>query len=236
MGTKKEKILNKVFINALVAYALGDVATVIGPLVDSAVIANYLGVEAVAAIGLFSPFLMFITIIGSMIAGGSRALYTNLIGKGELDKANFVFTFSCIMAIVFSSVVSIFGIVFSDKIAILLGAQGSQANLRPLLSSYVRGILLGITFLSTSKVISGYMHLDQDSKRAVYSLAGMTIANIIGDFVVVFVIKGDIYGIALATTFGNFVWFLILMGHFLKKDRGIRFSLCDIGNSLKYVK
>ena len=60
MGTKKEKILNKIFINALVAYALGDIATVIGPLVDSAIIANYLGVEAVAAIGLFSPFLMFI--------------------------------------------------------------------------------------------------------------------------------------------------------------------------------
>lgn len=236
MKAKKEKILNKVFINALVAYALGDVATVIGPLVDSAIIANYLGVEAVAAIGLFSPFLMFIAIIGSMIAGGSRALYTNLIGKGELDKANFVFTFSCIMAIVFSVVVSVFGIAFSDKIAILLGAQGAQANLRPLLSSYVRGILIGITFLSTSKVISGYMHLDQDSKRAVYSLAGMTIANIVGDFVVVFVIKGDIYGIALATTFGNFVWFLILMGHFLRKDRGIRFSLCDIGNALKYVK
>ena len=92
-------------------------------------------------------------------------------------------------------------------------------------------MLLGITFLSTAKVLSGYMHLDNDSHRTVYSLIIMTIVNILGDFIVAFVIKGDIYGIALATTFGNIVWFLILMGHLLRKDRAIKFTLCDIGNS-----
>ena len=236
MNKQKNKVLSKIFLNALTAYALGDIATVIGPLVDSAIIANYLGVEAVAAIGLFSPMLMLIAIIGSVIAGGSRALYTNLVGKGELEKADFVFTLSFIVAALFSIVVSTFGVTFSDKIAVFLGAHGAHENLRPLLSSYVRGMLLGITFLSTAKVLSGYMHLDNDSHRTVYSLIIMTIVNILGDFIVAFVIKGDIYGIALATTFGNIVWFLILMGHFLRKDRAIKFTLCDIGNSFKYVK
>ncbi len=236
MKAKKEKILNKIFINALIAYALGDIATVIGPLVDSAIIANYLGVEAVAAIGLFSPLLMFIAIIGGVIAGGSRALYTNLVGKGELEKADFVFTLSCFMAVAFSVIVSILGITFSDQIATLLGAQGANESLRSFLSSYIRGMLLGITFLSTSKVLSGYMHLDHDSNRAVYSLIVMTIANIIGDLLVVFVIKGDIYCIALATTFGNFIWFIVLMGHFLRKDRAIKFRLGNIENPLKHAK
>ena len=233
---QKKKILSKIFINALTAYILADVATVIGPLVDSAIIANYLGVDAVAAVGLFSPFLMFIAIIGSVIAGGSRGLYANLVGKGELEKANFVFTFSCIMAMVFSLTVSILGITFSDKIAIALGANGENAHLRPLLSAYVRGILIGIAFLSTSKVMNGYMHLDHDSERTIYSLIIMTIANIIGDFVVAFGIKGDIFGIALATSIGNFVWFLVLAGHFLRKNRTLRFNLCDLKNAAKYVK
>ena len=233
---QKKGILSKIFVNALTAYILADVATVIGPLVDSAIIANYLGVEAVAAVGLFSPFLMFIAIIGSVIAGGSRGLYTNLVGKGELEKANFVFTFSCIMAVTFAAVVSILGITFSDKIAIALGANGQNANLRPLLSSYVRGILMGITFLSTAKVMNGYMHLDHDSERTVYSLIVMTIVNILGDFVVTFVIKGDIFGIAVATSVGNLVWFLVLAGHFLRKDRTLRFNLCDLKNAAKYVK
>ena len=168
MNGQKNKVLSKIFLNALIAYALGDIATVIGPLVDSAIIANYLGVEAVAAIGLFSPLLMFIAIIGGVIAGGSRALYTNLVGKGELEKADFVFTLSCFMAVAFSVIVSILGITFSDQIATLLGAQGANESLRPFLSSYIRGMLLGITFLSTSKVLSGYMHLDHVIEQCIH--------------------------------------------------------------------
>ena len=232
----KNKILRKIFKNALIAYILGDIATVIGPLVDSAIIANYLGVEAVAAVGLFSPFLMFIAIIGGVIAGGSRALYTNLIGKGEINKANFVFTFSCIMAMVISPIVAFIGIAFPDQLASFLGASGEQLYLRPYLSAYVRGYLLGVPFLSTARVLSGYMHLDHDSARPVYSLVIMTIVNIIGNLIVAFVIKGDLFGIALATSIANVVWFLVLCGHFLRKDRELKFNLSEIKNALVYIK
>ena len=231
----KKKILSKIFINALTAYILADVATVIGPLVDSAVIANYLGIEAVAAVGLFSPFQMFISMVGSMIAGGSRSLYTNLVGKGDIKKANFTFTFSCILAISFSLLSAILGIVFSDHIAMFLGANGTNATLKPLLSAYVRGILIGMPFLTTAKVLNGYMHLDHDSERTVYSLIIMTVVNILGDLVVMH-FKGSLFNIAVATSVANFVWFMVMSGHFLRTDRSLRFNLCDIGNSIHYIK
>ena len=231
----KKKILSKIFINALTAYILADVATVIGPLVDSAVIANYLGIEAVAAVGLFSPFQMFISMVGSMIAGGSRSLYTNLVGKGDIKKANFAFTFSCILAISFSLLSAILCIVFSDHIAMFLGANGANANLKPLLSAYVRGILIGMPFLTTAKVLNGYMHLDHDSERTVYSLIIMTVVNILGNLVVMH-FKGSLFNIAVATSVANFVWFMVMSGHFLRTDRSLRFNLCDIGNSIHYIK
>lgn len=231
-----DRVLRKIFKNALIAYILGDIATVIGPLVDSAIIANYLGVEAVAAVGLFSPFLMFISIIGGVIAGGSRGLYTNLIGKGEINKANFVFTFSCLMAMIISPSIAFMGIAFPNQIATFLGANGSNMHLRPYLASYVRGYLLGVPFLSTAKVMSGYMHLDHDSARPVYSLVIMTIVNIIGNLIVAFVIKGDLFGIALATSISNLVWFLVMCGHFLRKDRELKFNLSELKNSLIYIR
>ena len=236
LSLTKDKILRKIFRNALIAYILGDIATVIGPLVDSAIIANYLGVEAVAAVGLFSPFLMFISIIGGVIAGGSRALYTNLIGKGEINKANFVFTFSCLMAMIISPLITFAGIAFPNQIASFLGANGEHMNLRPYLAQYVRGYLLGVPFLSTARVMSGYMHLDHDSARPVYSLVIMTIVNIIGNLLVAFVIKGDLFGIALATSISNLVWFLVMCGHFLRKDRELKFTLCELKHSLTYIK
>ena len=234
--SSKKIVLSKIFVNALTAYILADIATVIGPLVDSIIIANYFGVESVAAVGLFSPFLLLISIIGSTIAGGSRALYANLVGKGKIDKANFAFTISCIITLIISFLLLIFGTIFSDQIAIILGANGKNASLMPILSLYVKGNLLGVPFISLAKVLTGYMHLDHDSERTVYSLIVMTIVNILGDLAVVFVIHGDLYGIALATSIGNFVWCTILTLHFLRKDRALKFSLCDIENSLHYIK
>ena len=232
---QKKRILSKIFTNALTAYILADIATVIGPLVDSAVIANYLDIESVAAVGLFAPFQMFISMIGSTIAGGSRSLYTNLVGKGDLKKANFAFTFSCIFAISFSILVTVLGIFFSNYIAIFLGASGTNANLKPLLSSYVRGILIGMPFLTTAKVLNGYMHLDHDSERTVYSLVIMTTVNILGDLVVMY-FKGNLFNIAVATSVANFVWFIVMSGHFLRTDRTLRFNLCDLKNSIHYLK
>ena len=232
---QKKRILSKIFTNALTAYILADIATVIGPLVDSAVIANYLDIESVAAVGLFAPFQMFISMIGSTIAGGSRSLYTNLVGKGDLKKANFAFTFSCIFAISFSILVTVLGIFFSNHIAIFLGASGTNANLKPLLSSYVRGILIGMPFLTTAKVLNGYMHLDHDSERTVYSLVIMTTVNILGDLVVMY-FKGNLFNIAVATSVANFVWFMVMSGHFLRTDRTLRFNLSDLKNSIHYLK
>lgn len=232
---EKKTVLSRMFLNSVIAYMLSDIATVIGPLVDSAIIANYLGVDSVAAVALFSPFLMFIAIIGSIIAGGSRGLYTDLVGKGELDNANFVFTLSCIMAATFSGIVSILGVTFAEQIAVFLGAIGKNSSLKPLLTSYVRGIMIGVSFLSVSKVLNVYMHLDHDSERTVYSLVIMTIANILGDLIVAFVLKGDLFGIALATSVGNLTWFLVLCGHFLRKDRSLRFDFSGIKNLFKYA-
>ena len=232
---QKKKILSKVFTNALTAYILADIATVIGPLVDSAVIANYLDIESVAAVGLFNPFRMLISMIGSTIAGGSRSLYTNLVGKGDLKKANFAFTFSCIFAVSFSALVAVLGIIFSNNIAIFLGANGSNANLMPLLSAYIRGMLIGTPFLTTAKVLNGYMHLDHDSERTVYSLIIMTIVNILGDLVVVY-LKGNLFNIAVATSVADFVWFMVMSGHFLRTDRTLHFNLCDLKNSIQYLK
>ena len=229
----KHLVLGKIFLNSLVAYILADIATVIGPLVDGAIIANYIGVEAVAAVGLFGPLLTFIAIIGSIIAGGSRGLYADLVGRGEIEKANSLFTLACIMALVFSLMTTIFGLVFAENVAVFLGARGSNASLKPLLTSYIRGVLPGVTFISLSKVLSGFMHLDHDSERTVYSLVIMTIVDILADLFVVFVIKGDLFGIALATSIGNIVWFLVMSAHFFRKERLLRFKHVELKSATK---
>ena len=230
----KKSVLNKLFFNSIIAYLLSDIPTVIGPMVDAGVVANYLNVDAVAAVGLFSPFVMFYSIIGGILAGGSRGMYTTLVGKGEIKKANFVFTISCCFSIIISAILIAICLIFSDQLAILLGASGANEHLKPYLVNYIRGIIPGVAFLSLSKVLNVYMHLDRDSGRAIYSLALMTAVNIFLDFYVVNYTNSGIFGIGLATTIGNFVWCFVLMCHFLRRERLLHFNFSEIRELKKY--
>ena len=227
------KVLKKIFFNSLTYYIMADLTTVVGPLVDSIIIANYFGVNAVAAVGLFAPSLMLVSIIENMVVGGGRWLYTHLVENGEFEKANFVFTLSCILVIPISLFITVFGIIFASNIATFLGAN---EVLRPYLVAYIRGYLPGIVFFSIAKVINGFMSFEQDGNRPLLSLITMTVVNVVGDLFVVFVMKGSLFWVAIATSIGNLSCFLVLSGYFLRTERLFRFNFCEIKNVVKYTK
>lgn len=229
-------VLKKIFFNSLTYYIIADLTVVVGPLVDSIIIANYFGVEAVAAVGLFAPALMLVSIIENMVVGGGRWLYTHKVENGEFENANFVFTLSCILVIPISLFLTIFGMLFANNIAVFLGADGANIGLKPYLVSYLRGYLPGIVFFGVAKVINGFMSFEQDGNRPLLSLIVMTVVNVVGDLIVVFVIKGGLFWVAVATSIGNISCLLVLSGYFLRTERLFRISFCDMKNVIKYIK
>ena len=229
-------VLKRIFFNSLTYYIIADLTVVVGPLVDSIVIANYFGVEAVAAVGLFAPALMLVSIIENMVVGGGRWLYTHKVENGEFENANFVFTLSCLLVIPISLFITIFGMLFANNIAIFLGADGANIRLRSYLVSYLRGYLPGIVFFGVAKVINGFMSFEQDGNRPLLSLIVMTVVNVVGDLIVVFVIKGGLFWVAVATSIGNISCLLVLSGYFLRTERLFRIDFCDMKNVFKYIK
>lgn len=221
----KKKIIRKMFLNSFAAYVISDIPLVIAPLIDSAVIANFLGIRAVAAVGLFAPFMLLYLMIAGIITGGSRNVYANLIGKGEIEQGNFIFSFSIILLIILSITFSLVSIIFSKQLAICLGAYGAHSYLAPDLEAYICGMSPGIVFVNLARFLNGFMHFDKDTQRSVYSLIIMTAVNIVLDFYVVKYTYSGIFGIGLATTISNLVWLLVLLCHFLRKDKSLKFLL-----------
>lgn len=221
----KKKIIKKMFLNSFAAYVISDIPLVIAPLIDSAVIANFLGIRAVAAVGLFAPFMLLYLMIAGIITGGSRNVYANLIGKGEIEQGNFIFSFSIILLIILSITFSLVSIIFSKQLAICLGAYGTHSYLAPDLEAYICGMSPGIVFVNLARFLNGFMHFDKDTQRSVYSLIIMTAVNIVLDFYVVKYTYSGIFGIGLATTISNLVWLLVLLCHFLRKDKSLKFLL-----------
>ena len=220
---KNHSIVEKVFHASLAAYIASMMAWAVGTLVDGAFIGNFLGVNAVAAYGMIWPVTLVFGLIGAILSGGSRNLYTKLAGQGMVDEANRVFTLACILSAAMSGVMLVIIYGFQNPIATALGANGEHAALHPLIRHYLTAFVLGLPFDSTAKILSGYMSMDSDNKRIIYATVSMTVADIVGDAAAIFVFHGGMFALGLATAIGQMVYFSVLSTHFTRKKRMLRF-------------
>ena len=229
-------LTKELFVSSLSSYVLSSLAYAIGPLVDGAVIGNYLGEDAVSAYGMVWPAILILALTGGVVAGGARNMYTKLIGQGQTDEANRVYTiaqlFSFLLSVLYTAIVWI----YPEEIAGLLGAQGNAARLQPVIADYLKGFSLGVPFMNAAKILSSFMTIDSDAGRNVSSVIYMTIADVIGDLVIVLAIRGSMLEIGIATSVGYLIQFIALSMHFRRKKRILRYSFRNLSHIPGIIK
>ena len=82
----KRTVIDRIFLKNVITNILNTTAWV--TIADVAIIGNSLGVEAVGAYGMVWPVVLFFGLIG----GGTRNLYSGLVGQGRIKEANRLFT------------------------------------------------------------------------------------------------------------------------------------------------
>ena len=220
---REHSIVEKVFRASLTAYMMNMLAWALGTLVDGIFVGNFLGVDAVAAYGMIWPLTLLFGLIGGILSGGARTLYAKLAGHGKMDEANRVFTLACAAAFVLSCGMIVLIYAFHAPLAALLGAKGGNAQLRPLIGSYLMAFVLGLPFDSTAKVLSSFMGMDSDHARTVSATVTLTVADVIGDAAAIFVFHGGMFALGLATAVAQLLYCLVLLGHFRREKRMLRF-------------
>ncbi len=175
---------------------LGNVFQQFYNVVDSAIVGNYIGKEALAAVGASFPiiFTLISLIIG--IATGSTIVIAQFFGAKDMKKVLRAIDTLYIFLFFASIVVSILGVIFAEKIFQLIQLPkdvipGAVTYLR----IYLAGLVMFFGFNGTSAILRGL----GDSKTPLYFLIVATVANIIFDFVFVLWFKWGIAGVAFAT-------------------------------------
>ncbi len=231
-GRKRgHSIVESVFRKSLALYVLNTLTWAVGALVDGVVIGNHLGVDAIAAYGLIAPMTLVYGLIGAVFSGGSRNIYTHLAGHGKTEEANGVFTVSCAAAAAFSVLAIWITVAAAGPLAGLLGADGRNAHLRTLIVRYLEGFVIGLPFDSVARILAAYLPMDSDHRRSITATAAMTVTDIAGDLVAVFLLDGDMFLIGLTTAIGQAVYFAVLATHFLRKERMLRFRFREAGRA-----
>jgi len=201
---------------------LGNVFQQLFSVVDSIVVGNFVGKEALAAVGASFPviFIMVSMIIGLVM--GTTVVISQYFGAKDFAKVRRAIDTMYICSAIAGIITTIIGLIISEPILRLLGLpEDIMPQAVQYLRIYLSGIIIFFGFNGTSAVLRGL----GDSKTPLYFLIIATIANIILVLLFVGVFKWGVAGAAYATLIANGIAFGLAIYWLNKTHKLIRIAI-----------
>lgn len=194
-------------------------------LVDSIIVGQYIGKEALAAVGSSFPiiFVLISLIIG--VATGATIMIAQFYGAGQIDKVKLTNSTLMIFLLVASFLTTFIGITWTEEIFRII--QLPEALMAEA-SAYLKTYLLGLVFFFAYNGISAVLRGLGDSKTPLYFLIISTILNIALDFLFVVGLGYGVESTAVATIISQAVALFSAVFYLKFKDNIIQFRLEDL--------
>lgn len=90
--------------------------------VDGFFVSNFAGKTSFASINLIMPFVMILGGVGFMVGTGGTALVSQKLGEGDEKTAKRYFTMMIMLTVILGAVLTTFGLIFTEKVAVFFGA------------------------------------------------------------------------------------------------------------------
>ncbi len=204
-----------------VPLVMGNIFQNLYNIVDSIIVGNYLGKEALGAVGASFPIIF--TLISMVIGVGSGAstVVSQYFGAKQTDNVRRTIDTIFIFFLVASLFVTAIGISFSKEIFLILRLP--KAMLQPAVS-YLNIYLCGMFFFFGFSGISSILRGMGDSKTPLYFMIISTFTNVILDLLFILVFKWGIEGAAFATVVSQAGAFFTAAWYLNKKHPVIKLS------------
>ncbi|MFC2119122.1 MATE family efflux transporter [Bacteroidota bacterium] len=212
---------------------LGNVFQQVYNVVDSIIVGNALGKEALSAVGASFPILFVLISLVIGIAMGGGIIISQYFGAKDYDKVKKAIGTMYIFLFLVSFVITAIGLIFSESIFRLIQLP---EEIIPQANEYLTIILAGIITMFGFNGTSGILRGLGDSKTPLYFLILSTILNIILDLLFVIVFKWGISGVAWATVISQGIAFLTATIYLNKTHKLISIRLKTIRLNLEIFK
>ena len=198
------------------------VFTSIYGVVDGYFVSNYVGKTPFAAVNLIMPFLMIIGGVGFMIGTGGTALVAKHLGEKDENQARRVFSMMMILTLILGVSISVLGIIFADKVALLLGADIEMLDY---FVTYARTCLIFNTMFMFQNVFQSFLVTAERPKLGLVVIVAAGCTNMLLDFLFIAVFQLGVVGAALATGLSQTVGGLLPLIFFLRKNNGSKLHM-----------
>ena len=223
-GAITRKLFQKAMITMLVAELSGAVTAII----DGILTGSYLGNTALAACGLGAPYYSIASIISGILMVGSTNICTKAIGSGDRKTLSGTFSLTVWLGVMLSCLLALAGTIFPGSFALMFGAGGASREVFAETASYLRGVFIGAPGFILFVILTPILQLDGDSFRPKLASFVCAVVDVAGDLLNIFVFKGGVFGMGLASSVSHYAALLVVLSHFLKKDSLFHFSYKEI--------
>lgn len=196
----------KLIIKFSLPLLIGNILQQMYNIVDSIVVGNFAGKEALAAVGnsFIINFLLISLFMG--MGMGATILISQFFGAKNEQKVKLTIETVYIAMIIGSILVTVIGLVFSRPILKLMNTPEGQTMELSVL--YLKTIFIGTIASFGFNINSSILQGIGDSKTSLLFLTIATVANIILDLVFVAIFKMGVFGAALATIIAQLIAFI----------------------------
>ena len=174
---------------------------------------NFVGVSAMTAVGLYNPINMLIYALSTMLVGGATIICGKYMGKGEHDKVQNTFSLDIALSIMIAVLFMVTYLVLG--LFDLTGFMAKDPEIRKLFNGYLIGQAIGLIPLLVGNQLASFLSLENRMRRTTIASFSYIAVNLVLNYVFVARMNMQAFGLALASSIGLWVYFLIQAQAFL---------------------
>ena len=211
---------------------VGNIAQQLYNTVDSVVVGNYVGDNALAAVGSAGPILNLLIVLFVGISVGAGIMVSQYYGAREREELSLTIG-NCITL---TLIASLFVMVVASLVARpLLELLDTPESIIDWCQSYLIILFVGSAGLAFYNILSGILRGLGDSMSALLYLLVSTVVNIVLDLLFVAKLGMGVNGVALATVIAQAISALLCLFRLMRMTEHFDLKLCYLKLKRKHT-
>ena len=230
----KDEILNqdikKLMLKLSIPAIIGMVIIGLYPFMDRVFGGQILGEKAMSAISIATPFTMLNNGIATLVGVGSVSILSRALGRNDKKTVDKIMGNLMAWIILFSTIITIFGIAFSRKLIAMSGATGEILDLGV---RYLRIAYIGSLFVNFTQSANMLIRGEGLMKDAMKIMGLGAFINIVLDPILMKNMGNyGIEGAAIATVVAQIIQAIVTWNYFKNKSKNIKITKIKFEKSI----
>lgn len=201
--------------------------------VDSLVVGNFCGNEALAAVSSSGSMQHLLIGFFQGVFIGASVIISRCFGAKDKEGMDEAIHTTVVFAFVMGVILTILGVLFTPTI---LEWMGTPENVMPNSVTYFRIYCMGLLGMVLYNTTNGIFNALGDSKHPLYYLIISSVTNAVLDVIFVGAFNMGVAGAALATTIGQFLSAILGLIHLMSGRFVVQIKISKLHVNLKILK